>query len=71
MAEGKSLSQRKDFYSMRRKAVIDIQKWLNEGKSENAILLKLSLEYGFGKTFYHHIKDLYLELLEENKKDES
>tara|TARA_R100000963_G_C4643915_1_gene107688 strand:+ start:2415 stop:2618 length:204 start_codon:yes stop_codon:yes gene_type:complete len=67
MAIEKSLIEKKDFYSLRRKAAQDIQKWILDEVPEKTILLNLLTRYGFGEKFYFTIVDLIVrERKEEN-----
>ncbi len=38
-----------DYYERKRNALMDIDKWLSEGMSQNLIIYKLSTKYGYGK----------------------
>lgn len=67
MAIEKPLKDKKDFYSLRRKAAQDIQKWILDEVPEKTILLNLLTRYGFGEKFYCTIVDLIVkEKREEN-----
>ena len=67
MALEKALKDKKDFYSLRRRAAQDIQKWILDEVPEKTILLNLLTKYGFGEKFYCNILDLMVkEKREEN-----
>jgi len=65
MAAEKPLSEKKDYYSLRRKAFQDVMHWIDEGLNEKEIELKLLLRYGFTKNIYYKV----LDLTKENKKE--
>lgn len=54
----KTLSERKDFYSMRRCAIQETMQWINEGFDKKEILKKLSIKYGFSERFYNNVLEL-------------
>ena len=66
MAKEKPLAEKKDYYSLRRKATQDVMAWINDGLSEKQICLKLLMKYGFSVSFYRYV----LELMTENSEDE-
>jgi hypothetical protein len=66
MAKEKPLSEKQDYYSMRRKATQDVMEWINDGLSERKICLKLLMKYGFSKSFYFSVLDL---LTDESEKE--
>tara|TARA_R100000664_G_C2727993_1_gene119373 strand:- start:638 stop:829 length:192 start_codon:yes stop_codon:yes gene_type:complete len=51
MAAEKTLSERKDYYSMKRRATQDIIVWCEEKVPEHVMLRKLIVKYGFGELF--------------------
>lgn len=61
MVNEKPLAQKKDFYSVRRKAVMTIIQMLNEGKDRNKIYLQIAMGYGYGKAFCEEIIELHIE----------
>jgi len=58
MATKKTLIERRDFYSQKRKATQDILLWLDENVPKKKILLTLQLKYGFSEQFYNNVVDL-------------
>tara|TARA_R100001530_G_scaffold97568_3_gene67829 strand:- start:2479 stop:2670 length:192 start_codon:yes stop_codon:yes gene_type:complete len=51
MTAEKTLSERKDYYSMKRMATQDIMVWCDQKVPEHIMLRKLIIKYGFGELF--------------------
>jgi len=58
MVDEKPLAQKRDFYSVRRRAVMEIITALNEGQSRNQIYLNIALRYGYGEKFVDRMIEL-------------
>ncbi len=74
MPREKPLGDRREFYSNKRKAVIDVIEWQKKGMDEDDMLFNLTTKYGFGQRMLHDT--LYLinnrrrKLKEKQKKSE-
>lgn len=66
----KPLSEKYDFYSMRRRAAQDIAVWVEKGKNKNEILFRLLINYGFGEKFLENVIKLSPLLTEKLKETE-
>jgi|TARA_R110000824_G_scaffold139762_1_gene305143 hypothetical protein len=67
MVTEKPMAQKRDFYSVRRQAVMSIAEWLNGGISRKQIYLKVALKYGYGKSFCDEMIQLHIDIQEETK----
>ena len=66
MVDEKPLAKKKDLYSLRRLAMMDIIAALNEGKSKERIYLHVTMRYGFGEKMVDRMIELVM--IEEDAK---
>lgn len=69
MVSEKPMEQKKDFYSVRRQAVLSIAEWLNGGMTRKQIYLKTAIKYGYGKSFCDEMIQLQIDVEDEAKDD--
>ena len=59
MAEEKALKDKTDFYSLRRRATMDIIRWKENSVPDIVIKRRIGLTYGFTEKFFNKIINTY------------